>query len=376
MNFKRYQFLIITAIFFIIVFIGINFKYDRFYRIQGMNNDNRVLIETYLDELEQEYLIQNNISIDRFIDYIFFPEFLIYNLDYYELVENQHYFTSLNDIIVHTNRVVDKLQNDSPWSVREYLLKLMQFDVLIEYEYSEVFNLQFIEIYSELKPYFELDNNDLVSSTNDLISNLHLLGFTNYDSQKTTLTQLFEYYNFTQVNDLLLYSVDKGEVSFVENPTDLTIIVDENHYISSYVPNDLELIEKLPRLEYFTYLKKEVYEALINLFNSFQNEGTNESLMVVNGYESFDSLELEQAGKSETQLGSIISLKIEGISIEEFSSTQFKKWADAHAHEYGFILRYPNLQQDNIYRYVGKEVALKMHEENIMSLEEYKEREK
>ena len=68
MKLKRWHLYLIVTLCFTIAFISINRKYDRFYRVNGINNDNRVLIEKYLDEKEQSYLIDNQISIDLFID--------------------------------------------------------------------------------------------------------------------------------------------------------------------------------------------------------------------------------------------------------------------------------------------------------------------
>lgn len=62
----------------------------------------------------------------------------------------------------------------------------------------------------------------------------------------------------------------------------------------------------------------------------------------------------------------------------EFANTEAGKWLQEHAVEYGFVLRYPEEKQDitNIiyeswhYRYVGKEHA-KLMKENNLCLEEY-----
>lgn len=61
-----------------------------------------------------------------------------------------------------------------------------------------------------------------------------------------------------------------------------------------------------------------------------------------------------------------------------FDTTKEYKWLQAHAHEYGFILRYPkdkiNITQITYepwhYRYVGTEIAKKMKASGQV-LEEY-----
>ncbi|SIT89487.1 M15 family metallopeptidase [Edaphobacillus lindanitolerans] len=61
-----------------------------------------------------------------------------------------------------------------------------------------------------------------------------------------------------------------------------------------------------------------------------------------------------------------------------FGDTEAGKWLFANAHRFGFILRYPEGKEDITgymheswhYRYVGKELAAKIHSENL-TLEEY-----
>ena len=63
---------------------------------------------------------------------------------------------------------------------------------------------------------------------------------------------------------------------------------------------------------------------------------------------------------------------------ESFENTKESRWLQAHAHEYGFIMRYPK-DKMNItkityepwhYRYVGVEAATKMKSSGMV-LEEY-----
>jgi D-alanyl-D-alanine carboxypeptidase len=62
-----------------------------------------------------------------------------------------------------------------------------------------------------------------------------------------------------------------------------------------------------------------------------------------------------------------------------FMSTPAAQWAAAHAHEYGFIVRYPWMQQDTTgyyyeswhLRFVGVEAATDMVRKGVQTLEEY-----
>ncbi len=64
MKLKRWHLYLIVTLCFVMAFVAINRKYDRFYRVNGINNDNRALIEMYLDDDEQEYLVENAIPVD------------------------------------------------------------------------------------------------------------------------------------------------------------------------------------------------------------------------------------------------------------------------------------------------------------------------
>lgn len=77
-----------------------------------------------------------------------------------------------------------------------------------------------------------------------------------------------------------------------------------------------------------------------------------------------------RAGFSEHQLGLAIDINSTKTS---FENSQEFKWLQQHAHEYGFILRYPKgkewitgyAYEPWHYRYVGIEIATLIHEKNI-----------
>ncbi len=111
----------------------------------------------------------------------------------------------------------------------------------------------------------------------------------------------------------------------------------------------------------------------------FNNQVTRE--MNNNPSLSREEAEIEAAtavarpGTSEHQLG----LAVDFNSVEEdFEETKEYAWLEAHAHEYGFIMRYPKDKQDITaviyepwhYRYVGVENA-KLIKESGLCLEEF-----
>lgn len=86
-------------------------------------------------------------------------------------------------------------------------------------------------------------------------------------------------------------------------------------------------------------------------------------------------------GCSEHQLGLSVDLTSQNVldgTYSLFGNTPEYQWVINHAHEYGFILRYPK-DKTNItgtanepwhFRYVGKKAAREMYEKNL-TLEEY-----
>lgn len=99
----------------------------------------------------------------------------------------------------------------------------------------------------------------------------------------------------------------------------------------------------------------------------------NVDLYIISSYISYEEQEKlytenkysnEKPGYSESQTG--LSFKI-----------TTNNWLDENAYKYGFILRYPKEYKDltgyyknNYYRYVGKDIALFLHNNN-MTYDEY-----
>ena len=221
--------MLFATICFLIVFIGINRKYDRFYRIQGMNNDNRMLIETYLDSAQQEYIIQNNIPVDQFIDYIQIDGFLIYNYEYYHQVENQGTFNSLVEVVTHTNAIIEKLNEETPWSVNENLTTLIDNNLLLDYETNNSFNFNYINLYTDLKPYYVLEEN-YIEAIDTLVQSLSKLGMTSISDSTSLLNELFIHYSPIQVSNLMNYALEAKKMNFVIDPTDIVTLVDRRSF--------------------------------------------------------------------------------------------------------------------------------------------------
>lgn len=378
---KHYHLFLFATVCFFIVYIGINNKYDRFYRVPGMNNENRILVENYLDDASQNYLIENNIAMDEIVRYITYPDFKIQNYEYYPIVESSNSYSSVQEIVTQTNAIVDKLSADASWLVMDRLTTLVNSKLLVDYANNDNFNFDHISIYQQLKENYASDDSylDLVEG---YIEDLETLGYASFDECSEVLVTLFNSYTPEQVDRLINASIEQNKIVYVEDPTEITTVLNDALTIDSYVPDDLVLMEDLPRNSYFLYLRKEAYEALQEMCNAYESTEAPDAYYILSGYESYESIEAlepEKAGYKEEQLGLSVSFRVMGLSLEDFVNSNFSQWLQDHAYEYGFILRYPEGKEDvthrdperYTYRYVGKDVATTMHNEGIETLEEY-----
>jgi len=173
-------------------------------------------------------------------------------------------------------------------------------------------------------------------------------------------------------------------------------LVNKTHPLSSsYVPSDLVQLS-LPSVR-DTFLRKEAADALCALFAGAQKDGL--SLICNSGYRDYayqeaireqyvDSqgqaetdLYSAKAGESEHQTGLAIDLSCDAFGGDldtDFINTPEGQWIQKHAHEYGFIVRFP---QDKTaftgyayepwhIRYLGTALATDVYKSGL-SYEEY-----
>ncbi len=115
------------------------------------------------------------------------------------------------------------------------------------------------------------------------------------------------------------------------------------------------------------------------LFNKKIRAYMNQGLSYMEAYK-ISSQAVTVPGSSEHQVGLALDITSDTFSdlIEEFSETEAGQWLAEHSCEYGFTLRYPEGKEHITsieyepwhFRYVGREAAMIMHEENIC-LEEF-----
>ena len=177
-------------------------------------------------------------------------------------------------------------------------------------------------------------------------------------------------------------------------------LVNEGHPLdTSYVPAEMTEIESERSVDsrIADYLKQMLsdakdaglsmyvasayrsYEKQREVFNNTMQDWISQGYSPLNAYDETKK-SVAVPGTSEYATGlavDIISSEYEALDDRQ-GDTEEQKWLMEHCWEYGFILRYPSDKSDvtNIvyepwhYRYVGKEAAKEITEQNI-TLEEY-----
>lgn len=166
------------------------------------------------------------------------------------------------------------------------------------------------------------------------------------------------------------------------------MLVNGRHYLDEHFnPEDLETFTKD-----YCYEDQKANKAAVKAFMAMQREckkQTKAHLMVNSAYRSYDDQKgtykrndkryVAHPGYSEHQTG----LAIDATSLQHPEKWSFGKskegvWMRENCHKYGFILRYPEKQSHVMgysyepwhLRYVGVEVATRIHDEDI-TFDEY-----
>lgn len=196
----------------------------------------------------------------------------------------------------------------------------------------------------------------------------------------------------TYINEEL-YNPEDIDADIVKNPEDITVLVNKvNALPSDWKPSDLE-----KTIDSGHMLRKEANEAYTNFYKAAKKQGI--SIYTISAYREHEKQEfywnnqvkisgLKHAimysaypGRSEHETGLAIDVSYapssETLDIS-VKNSDLGKFIESDAYKYGFILRYP---EDKVkitnysyepwhMRYVGVELATKLHEENL-TLDEY-----
>lgn len=197
------------------------------------------------------------------------------------------------------------------------------------------------------------------------------------------ITRVNSNIDLTAYKDVTASDLGKGDL----------LIVNKYYYLDkNYVPSNLVAVNSKHGRG---YLKKEAYDAFIEMYNDAVKEGLYPYIQspyrsysyqttLYNNYVKRDGVKeadtySARPGYSEHQTGLAMDLGTsKNHSIGDFESSKEFTWVSKNAYKYGFILRYPKNKQYLTgymyepwhYRYVGKEIAKYIYENNI-TYEEY-----
>lgn len=374
MKLKTWQLFVFVTVLFVGSFYVINLKFDKFYRVNGINNDNRVLIEKYLSKDEQTYLIDNQIDIDLFIHYIEYDEFSLENYQYYDALKHTNRYKT-KDILNIGNSLASRISYTYPTKAFDYAKQLIDLSLEKAFLNTDQFHFEYISLYTSMQPLYEKDDYSFIEDTHTYILKLNALGVIDKESIQNTFTQMTTAYNQSSLKELMSHDLSTN-IQIIFNPFELTTVVNEKNYIGYYEPSSLLLVQDIPRARYAMYLQSDAYNALIKMYQDLSKEV--DGFILKGAYTSPHHLSNDKVGHEEFQLGLSIDITKAEVSYKDFDTTDLSQWLQQHAHEYGFILRYPqnkasvtNKAYDpHIYRYVGKSLAKSLFDSNL-TLEEY-----
>ena len=185
----------------------------------------------------------------------------------------------------------------------------------------------------------------------------------------------------------------------IMDPKNNLALIKKGFFVDSgYAPKDLREVDLKPTSEGVSCrLRDEAATALEKMAKDAKKEGYE--LMINSSYRSYDDQNaiyneyfsiydevtaaslVSKPGSSEHQLGLSVDLSSQSVvdgTYNVFGDSPDYQWVIKHAHEYGFILRYPSEKTELTgaanepwhFRYVGKKAAKEMYEKDWV-LEEY-----
>lgn len=269
-------------------------------------------------------------------------------------------------------------------------------EVLFRFIYNPGFELNNCLWYQEALDTQPEDINYIIGFVNAYRKSGKLTSFQDVGSYLTNYTYatLEEFFNATSP-----YLADS---TLIRNPKRDTLTLLGNYSVYNYVPENLVEISGVkvnPKYGESILIKKEALPSLqnmcIELTKMFESECGG--LEVSIGYLSFDvqkeifsdymleygkdefSKHWDYPSQNEYQLGYTIKFDFSDEELSKEKKDELKAWLASHAHEYGYVVRYPankvsetgKVGQDLTLRYVGKEVANDLHSKGN-TLNDYK----
>lgn len=256
--------------------------------------------------------------------------------------------------------------------------------------------------YEEINCIIKTGSNDALKSFLKLDKASYVVDFLKYDyAHLYNFSRYVEYQmkTLSSYEETVLYvELDLDKDNYVDyntiNDFSYTIFVNKHNKLSStFSPSDLVKVNTKYSVDDDTYGNKTMLANFYQMADDLNKE-LNLNIYVRSGYRSYDEQDkvykqylkdygekytkanVANPGFSEHQTG--LAVDIKASSSNTFANTKEAKWLVQNAYKYGFIERYPKKFEEITgckseiwhYRYVGKEVATYIKENNI-SFDEY-----
>lgn len=364
--------------FTLIIFIGLWIVFGLYLNI---NNKNKKLESIGYSNIEINIIrdilsnkdtktIYNYDYISSLTDLLVNKDFKVKNLDRYLKYYNKYKNVSNDELIYIINNNFDDLEYN------EFNMKII---------FHKDFDKEKMNRYSKYYDKYKLSIDDIVFAVNNNFDKYNI----KYDKKyleyldnnyfiETNLERYDKYHNkYKNKNvDTIIAEVNSNldktpyEESTKANTNNLiNILVNKYYYLDKdYIPDNLVDIDyKLGNGK----MNKEAYDEYSKMYEDAMNYDVN--LYIIKSYTTYDEQSIlyyrnkyyyDKPGHSESQTGLLIEIV-------------YNNWLDDNAYKYGFIQRFPDDKKNitgyskkNYYRYVGKEIAKFIHDNNI-SYEEY-----
>lgn len=287
------------------------------------------------------------------------------------------------------------------------ILSIVGYKLYSNYLYKQTYEYKLLQINYSLDEIKILEKKLINKQLDDLLNKEYIPNLTKIISEKyfiyNNLNRYMDYYNKNNKINLSkiisLVNVNRDR-DYYKNPIITSyekgklMLVNKYYYLDKeYKPEDL-----MKTTGTYSYannsLNSETYNAYKELYDDAKIKGY--TILIVSSYRDFeyqdeiwnDRKELygtrkadeyaARAGHSEHQTGYAIDVADFYDVNDKFGDTESFNWMLENSYKYGFILRYPKDKEDITgysyepwhYRYVGKEIANKIYNENI-TFDEY-----
>ncbi len=276
-----------------------------------------------------------------------------------------------------------------------------------DYQYKQTFEYKLLEIDYSLDETKDLIKHLNEKELNDILNIKKDSNIIKFISEK--------YFIYNNLERYLKY-LEKNENKEINNIISLVNVNRDRDYYDNPIPTDISKLEKMIVNKYYyleedyepdnvvkispshayegNSINEEVYSAFKNLAEEAKSDGY--TILINSSYRDYNSQKevwesrkdlygtrkadafAARPGHSEHQTGYSIDVADFYDVDDTFGNTESFKWMSQNCYKYGFILRYPENKEDITgysyepwhYRYVGKELAMKIQKEDI-TFDEY-----